>query len=50
MEAGEAGFYLFFACSLATLLWHPGSPLHEYLPNDAVRRMLMARGWVQPSS
>jgi len=44
MEAGEAGFYLFFACALATLLWHPGSPLHEYLRNDAVRRMLMGAG------
>lgn len=41
MEAGEAGFYLFAACVLATLLWHPNSPLQEYLPSDAVRRMLM---------
>lgn len=41
MEAGEAGLYLFSACAVATLLWHPGSPIHQYLPNDAVRRMLM---------
>jgi aquaporin Z len=39
MEAGEAGLYLFSACAVATLLWHPASPV--YLPNDAVRRMLM---------
>jgi aquaporin Z len=39
MEAGEAGLYLFSACAVATLLWHPASPVH--LPNDAVRRMLM---------
>jgi aquaporin Z len=44
MEAGEAGFYLFCACALATLLWHPSSPLHTYLRNDAVRRMLMGAG------
>jgi aquaporin Z len=41
MEAGEAGFYLFSACAVATLLWHPHSPIQEYLPSDAVRRMLM---------
>jgi hypothetical protein len=28
--------YLFSACTVATLLWHPAS-----LPSDAVRRMLM---------
>ncbi len=41
MEAGEAGLYLFSACAVATLLWHPASPVNRYLPNDAVRRMLM---------
>jgi aquaporin Z len=41
MEAGEASFYLFSACTVATLLWHPGSPVQRYLPSDAVRRMLM---------
>jgi len=41
MEAGEAGLYLFSACAVATLLWHPASPLQKYLPSDAVRRMLM---------
>lgn len=44
MEAGEAGCYLFSACALATLLWHPASPLQAYLQNDAVRRMLMGAG------
>ena len=40
MEAGEAGFYLFSACAVATLLWHPASPIQRYLAcSDAVRRM-----------
>src|SRR5271154_6465800 len=41
MEAGEAGVYLFSACAVATLLWHPHSPIQQYLTSDAVRRMLM---------
>ncbi len=41
MEAGEAGCYLFSACAIATLLWHPASPVQPHLPSDAVRRMLM---------
>jgi aquaporin Z len=41
MEAAEAGLYLFSACAFATLLWHPNSPVHRYLPGQAVRRMLM---------
>jgi len=41
MEAGEAGLYLFSACAVATLLWHPASPVQQSLPSDAVRRMLM---------
>jgi aquaporin Z len=41
MEAGEAGIYLFSACSTATLLWHPASPIQRYLPSDTVRRLLM---------
>jgi aquaporin Z len=41
MEAGEAGCYLFSACAVATLLWHPASPFRQYLPSDAVRRMWM---------
>jgi aquaporin Z len=41
MEAAEAAVYLFSACAFATLLWHPNSPIHSYLPGQAVRRMLM---------
>ena len=41
MEAGEAALYLFSACTIATLLWHPGSPVEQVLQNDAARRMLM---------
>ena len=41
MEAGESGLYLFSVCAVATLLWHPASPVHRYLPSDTVRRMLM---------
>jgi aquaporin Z len=41
MEAGESGLYLCSACAVATLLWHPASPLQPHLPSDAVRRMLM---------
>ncbi len=41
MEAGESGIYLLSACAFATLLWHPASPLQQYLPGGAVRRMLM---------
>jgi aquaporin Z len=44
MEAGESGFYLFSACIIATLLWHPASPIQRHLPGDAVRRMLMGLG------
>lgn len=44
MEAGEAGFYLFSACAVATLLWHPASPIQQYLAGDAVRRVLMGLG------
>jgi aquaporin Z len=41
MEAGESGLYLFAACAVATLLWHPASPVQRHLPSDAVRRILM---------
>src|SRR5579862_2031249 len=41
MEAGEAGLYLFSACAVATMLWHPASPLQRYLASDAVRRIWM---------
>jgi aquaporin Z len=41
MEAGEAGIYLFSVCAVATLLWHPNSPIQAYLQSNTVRRMLM---------
>ncbi len=41
MEAGESGLYLFSACTVATLLWHPASPVQPYLPSDTVRRIWM---------
>src|SRR5579863_910449 len=41
MEAGEAGLYLFSACAVATMLWHPASPLQPHLASDAVRRVWM---------
>ncbi len=41
MEAGESGFYLFSACTVATLLWHPASPIHQHLTSDTIRRMWM---------
>ena len=41
MEFGESGLYLFSACAVATLLWHPASPVQRHLPSDAVRRILM---------
>jgi aquaporin Z len=41
MEAGESGSYLFSACAVATLLWHPASPVQRYLPGDTARRMFM---------
>jgi aquaporin Z len=41
MEAGESCLYLFCTCAVATLLWHPASPIQRFLPSDTVRRMLM---------
>jgi aquaporin Z len=41
MEAAEAGLYLLSACVVATLLWHPASPLQGHLASEAVRRFLM---------
>jgi aquaporin Z len=40
MEA-KSGAYLFALCGIATLVWHPASPMHRYLSSDGVRRMLM---------
>ena len=40
MEAGELGLYMFFACALATLLQHPGSPLRHFIDSSLARRAL----------
>ena len=41
MEAGELGLYMLFACTFATLLQHPSSPLRHFIGSDLVRRALM---------
>ena len=41
METAESGLYLFSACTTATLLWRPASPIQQYLSSDAIRRLLM---------
>src|SRR5262245_22218637 len=41
MEAGESGVSLFSVCTVATLLWHPASPIQRYFACDAVRRLFM---------
>ncbi len=41
MEAGESGVYLLATRTVATLLWHPASPLQRFLAADSDRRMLM---------
>ena len=40
MEAGESALYLFSACTFATILRHPASPIRQHLPSDMVRRIL----------
>jgi uncharacterized membrane protein YdcZ (DUF606 family) len=40
------GLYLLSACTVATFLWHPASPVQRYLPNDAIRRILMGLAMV----
>ena len=40
MEAGELGLYMFFACALATLLQHPGSPVRHFIDSSLARRAL----------
>lgn len=41
MEATLLGLFMLVACSLATLLEHPGSPLHRAVPDSDLRRFLM---------
>jgi len=41
MEATELGLFMVSACTFATLLGHPASPIAQAIPNPLVRRMLM---------
>lgn len=41
MEAAGLGFFMISACLFGTLLEHPASGLHRYIPNAMVRRGLM---------
>lgn len=41
MEAALLGAFMVTACTLATLLEHPGSPVHRALPDRELRRGLM---------
>jgi aquaporin Z len=40
MEAAELGIFMVSACSVVALLEHPGSPVHQFLPNPVLRRVL----------
>lgn len=40
MEAGEVALYMFFACSFATLLRHPASPVRHLIVDGIFRRLL----------
>ena len=40
MEAAELGIFMVSACSVVALLEYPDSPLHQFLPNPAFRRVL----------
>ena len=40
MEAAELGIFMVSACTFGVLLEHPGSPLHQALPEPLLRRAL----------
>jgi hypothetical protein len=40
MEAAGLGTFMVSACVFAILLWHPGSPLLQLLPDPLARRLL----------
>jgi aquaporin Z len=40
MEAAELGIFMFSACTVVALLEYPGSPVHEFLPDSVLRRVL----------
>ncbi len=41
MEAAELGIFMVSACTFGVLLEYPGSPVHEALPDQVLRRVLM---------
>ena len=41
MEGALLGLFMIAACSFATLLEHPGSPIHRMLPAASLRRLVM---------
>lgn len=41
MEAAGLGFFMISACVFTTLLEHPASLIHRYLPSPLTRRLLM---------
>ena len=40
MEAAELGIFMVSGCSVVALLEYPGSPVHQFLPNPVLRRVL----------
>src|SRR5262245_27375496 len=41
MEGAELGLYMLSACAIVVLLEYPTSPIHQALPDPALRRALM---------
>jgi len=41
MEAAELGVFMVSACAFTVLLEHPTSPVHQAIPNGALRRILI---------
>ena len=41
MEAGELGLFMLSACTFATLLQHPASPIRNFIGSDVLRRTIM---------
>lgn len=41
MEALELGLFMIAACAFGVLLFHPASPVTQFIPNEVARRALM---------
>lgn len=41
MEAAELGLFMISACVFTVLLFHPASPLTQFIPDEMLRRVLM---------